>query len=101
MCVCTHNIDICFCEVCELESSHTSGMYTPHPKFHLNVKTNDAIHTPEKMKMIIFHIISYIGKIELGQKKKKERERENSNCEVMGNSMIVIINTTRTSCSTA
>ena len=76
VCVCTHNIDICFCEVCELESSHTSGMYTPHPKFHLNVKTNDAIHTPEKMKMIIFHIISYIGKIELGQKKKKKRERE-------------------------
>ena len=75
VCVCTHNIDICFCEVCELESSHTSGMYTPHPKFHLNVKTNDATNTPRKYEKDT-HIMSYASKIELSQKKKKKRERE-------------------------
>ena len=41
----------------------------------------------ENMKMIIIHIMSYASKMELG---KKKEVRESSNCEVMGNLMIVI-----------
>ena len=39
---------ICFCEICELNIISYKWNVTQHHKFHLNVKTNDATHTPRK-----------------------------------------------------
>ena len=71
-------------------SSPISGIYTPHTKFHLNVKTNDATHTPRKYENDYSSHNELCIKIRVRQK-IKERERENSNCDVMGNLMIVIL----------
>ena len=43
-----HTHTYAFVKYVSLILSHTSGMYTQHHKFHLNVKTNDATHTPRK-----------------------------------------------------
>ena len=44
MYICTHTHTLV--KYGSLTSPHRSGMYTALPRFHLDVKTNDFIHTP-------------------------------------------------------
>ena len=46
ICTHTHTYIYGFVKYGSLTSSHRSGMYTALPKFHLDVKANDFIHTP-------------------------------------------------------
>lgn len=70
-----------------LMSSHASGICSPTPNcISMSRLIMPHIHQ-ENMKIIIIHITSYASKIDRPKKKKKE----NSNCELMGNLIILIL----------
>ena len=50
-------------------------MYTQHHKFHLNVKTNDATHTPRKYENYYYSHNELCIKNRVRPKKKKKGEK--------------------------
>ena len=73
MYICTHIYIYDFVKYGSLISSHRSGMYTALPKFHLNVKTNDFIHTPRIYENDCYSYNELCIKNSVKAKKKRER----------------------------
>lgn len=63
-------------------SPHRSGMYITHPKFGLNVKTNDATHIPRRYEKDYYSHNELCIKNAVRPKKKKKKKLVT---EVMGN----------------
>ena len=77
----THTHIYAFVKYGSLMSSHGSETYIPHPKFHLNVKTNDATHTSRKYENDCYSH----NELCIKNRVRPIKKRNNSSCEVMGN----------------